>query len=88
MRHRHFSCRHKRFKISLEVAVPFTVAINSDATILPHATADELIVEVGHCDAQWHAWLMRHTRRSQCVHDRGGVQMVASRLFWLSTTAE
>jgi hypothetical protein len=46
MRHRHFLCRRKRFKISLEVAVPFTVALNSDATILPHATADELIVEV------------------------------------------
>jgi hypothetical protein len=39
-RHRHLSCRRKRFKILLEVAaldvaMPFTVALDGDATILP-----------------------------------------------------
>jgi hypothetical protein len=50
------SCRRKRFKISLEVAAfdvatPFTVALNGDATILALVTADELILEVGRCNA-------------------------------------
>jgi hypothetical protein len=45
------SCWCKRFKISLEVAAldvaaPFTVALNGDATILTPAVADELIAEV------------------------------------------
>jgi hypothetical protein len=47
---------HKRFKISLEVAAlddlaPLTVALDGDATILSPATADELVVDVGHHDA-------------------------------------
>jgi hypothetical protein len=59
-----FSCRRERFKISLEVAAldvvaSFTVALDDDATILPRVMTNELVVEVGHCDAQWHAWLMR-----------------------------
>jgi hypothetical protein len=47
---------HKRFKISLEVVAlddlaPLTVALDGDATILSPATADELVVDVGHHDA-------------------------------------
>jgi hypothetical protein len=51
-----FSCRRKIFKISLEVtalnvAAPFTVALNGNATILPSVTVDELVIEVGCYDA-------------------------------------
>jgi hypothetical protein len=40
MHRKNFSCRRKRFKISLEVAAldvaaPFTVALDGDVTILP-----------------------------------------------------
>jgi hypothetical protein len=57
MRRGCLSCRRKRFKISLEVAAldvaaPFTVALNGDATILTSVVVDELIVEVVHHNAQ------------------------------------
>jgi hypothetical protein len=59
-----FSCRRERFKIYLEVVAldvvaSFTVALDDDATILPRVMTNELVTEAGHCDAQWHAWLMR-----------------------------
>jgi hypothetical protein len=61
MRHRRLSCWRTRFKISLEVvdldvAAPFMVVLDGDATILPPTTVDELI---------------RHARRWQCMHSRG-----------------
>jgi hypothetical protein len=51
------SCRRNRFKISLEVAAldvaaPFTVALNGDATILTPVAADELVAKVGHRNAR------------------------------------
>jgi hypothetical protein len=39
------------------------VVLDGDATILPPATADELVTEVGRCDARRYVWLMRHVRR-------------------------
>jgi hypothetical protein len=68
MRGRCFSCKRKRFKISLEVVTldvvaPFMVALDGDATILPHETVDELIAEVDRCDARWHVQQMRHVNR-------------------------
>jgi hypothetical protein len=36
------------------------MVLDGDAAILPPAMADELIAEVGHCDARWHTRLMRH----------------------------
>jgi hypothetical protein len=35
------------FEDDVDVATPFTVALNGDVTILPLATTDELIMEVG-----------------------------------------
>jgi hypothetical protein len=51
------SCRRNRFKISLKVAAlnvaaPFTVALNGDATILAPVAADELVAKVGHRNAR------------------------------------
>jgi hypothetical protein len=61
------SCWCKRFKISLKVTTPFTMALDGDATILSPVMADELITEVGHRDAWQHARLMRHACRWQCT---------------------
>jgi hypothetical protein len=74
MHRRRFLCRRKRFKIllkvaALNVAAPFTVALYGDATILPPATMDELVVEVGCCNARWHARLMRYAHRWRCTHN-------------------
>jgi hypothetical protein len=74
------SCRRKRFKISLEivaldVAVPFTVALNGDVTILAPAVADELVVEVGCRNARQYTCLMRQPSRWRCTHSRGGARM-------------
>jgi hypothetical protein len=51
------SCRCKRFKISLEVAAldvaaPFTMALNGDTTIRAPTVMDELVVEVRRRNAQ------------------------------------
>jgi hypothetical protein len=51
------SCWCKRFKIPLEVAaldvaVPFMVVLNGDATILAPTMADELIMEVARRNAR------------------------------------
>jgi hypothetical protein len=76
----------KRFKISLEVATldvaaPFTMALDGDATILPSATTDELITEVGHCDARWYARLGRHARSGWCTRSRGGALLRCRQLM-------
>jgi hypothetical protein len=68
MGRRHLSCQCKRFKISLEVvaldvAAPFTVAPNGDATIVAPTMADELIAEVGCHNGRQYAHLMRHASR-------------------------
>jgi hypothetical protein len=80
MRHGRLWCRCKRVKISLEIAaldlaVPFTVALNGDATILTPASTNELITEVGHHNAQQYACLMRHVIRWRCARSQGGAQM-------------
>jgi hypothetical protein len=80
MRRGRLSCRRKRFKTSLEVAAldvaaPFTVALNGDATILAPAVADELIMEVSHHNAWRYACMMRNASKWRCAHSRGGVRM-------------
>jgi hypothetical protein len=78
--HRRFSCRRKRFKISLEVVAldvvaPFRVTLNGNATMLPLTTADELVVEVGRCDARQHERLRSYAR------SQGGARMRCCRLL-------
>jgi hypothetical protein len=61
MRRMRLLCWCNGFKISLKVVVPFTVALDGDATILSPAMVNELIAEVNHDDAWEHVRLMRHT---------------------------
>jgi hypothetical protein len=61
--------------------VPFTVALNGDATILAPAAVDELIVEVDRRNARQYARLMRHVSRWRCVCSRWGVRMHCRRLL-------
>jgi hypothetical protein len=70
------SCWRKRFKISLEVAaldvaMPFTVVLNGDATILAPVVADDL-VEIDRHNAWQYVRLIRHASRWRCAHSRGG----------------
>jgi hypothetical protein len=72
MRRGRLSCWHKRFKILLEVAAldvaaPFTVALNGDAIIVAPTAVDELIVEVDRHNARQYARLMRHMSIWQCA---------------------
>jgi hypothetical protein len=83
MRRGCLSCRRKRFKISLEVAAldvaaPFTVVLNGDATILTSVVVDELIAEVVHHNAQQYARLVRHTSRWWCARSRGEHERAAA----------
>jgi hypothetical protein len=73
MRRRCLSCRHKRLKISLEVAVvhvaaPFTVVLNGNATILAPVAVDGLIMEVGCRNARQYVCLIRLVSRWWCTH--------------------
>jgi hypothetical protein len=80
MRRNRLPCWHKRFKIShevatLDVAVPFTMALDDDATILSPAMVDELTTEVG-CRDAW-----QHARRWRCMRSREGAPMCYCRLL-------
>jgi hypothetical protein len=86
MRRGCLSCRRKRFKISLEVAAldvatPFKVALNGDATILAPAAADELVAEACRRNARQYERLMRHASRWWCTRSRGGARMRCHRLL-------
>jgi hypothetical protein len=67
--------------VVLDVATPFMVALNGDATILPPAMADELIMEVGRRNAWQYACLMRRASRWWCARSRGGARMCCHRLL-------
>jgi hypothetical protein len=66
---------------TLDVAAPFTVALNGDVTILTPVVADELVAEVGRRNAQQYARLMRHVSRWWCACSRGGARMCYHRLL-------
>jgi hypothetical protein len=66
---------------TLDVAAPFTVALNGDVTILTPVVADELVAEVGRRNAQQYARLMRHASRWWCACSRGGARMCYHRLL-------
>jgi hypothetical protein len=67
--------------VALDVAAPFTVALNGDVTILAPTMADELIVEVGCRNAQQYMCLMSHTSSWRCAGSRGGVRLRCHRLL-------